>query len=452
MALDRTLPRWCAAALLLLVLGQAQGTNLFDIPAALPPRVVGPDYFGTHFHRLDHAEREFPATAWPDDLVGSLRLWDSGTRWADVEPLPDRFDFARLDEHVAQALAHHASVSLVLGSPPPWASARPREAGPYGPGSAAEPRDLATWDRYLDAVMRRYKGRISQYELWNEPYFSDVDADIGRGNAFFTGSVATMVALARHARAAIAREDPQAILLTPGFVGATNRLDLFLKSGGASLVDGVAYHLYAEDDAEFVRLVTDVRAVMARNGLARRLLTNTESGFAIRGVEGQPAGDGQPRVDRRRAAALLAQTLVLGANLGVARYYQYAWDNGRMGMLLPDGRTGTDSLRAWTAVRRWLLGTTLEGCRGLAWGGVRCTGTRGGDRLFVAWRIDPDASATFALPEDWHAIAIDHVADDKPVAVEADADELALPADGMPIAIWARPGAPARHTRVIESR
>ena len=410
--------------------------------------MIGADYFGTHFHRLEHAEHGFPATAWPDGLVGALRLWDSGTRWADLEPAPDRFEFARLDDLVAQAVAHHAAVSLVLGSPPAWASARPLEASPYGPGSAAEPRDLARWDRYVSAVMRRYKGRISQYELWNEPYFSDIDIDLGRGNAFFTGSAATMVELARRARAAIAREDPQAQLLTPGFVGGTNRLDLFLKNGGARYVDGVAYHLYAEDSAEFVRLAVDIRAVMARHGLAGQTLTNTESGFAIRGVEGQPVGDGQARVDRGRAAALLAQTLVLGANLGVSRYYQYAWDNGRMGMLLPDGRTATDSLRAWIAVRRWLLGTRLEGCSGFDAHGVRCTGVRGGNRLFVAWQADHDPTATFTLPQGWHAVAIDRVRDDKPMM----ADHVSLPSDGMPVAIWAHPDALASHTRVIESR
>ena len=331
--------RWGAAALLLGLLGQAKGTDLFDIPAIPAGRVIGPAYFGTHFHRLDRAEHGFPATAWPDGLVGALRLWDSGTRWADLEPAPDRFDFARMDDLVEQARAHGASVSLVLGSPAPWASARPREAGPYGPGSAAEPGDLDRWDRYVGEVVRRYQGRISRYELWNEPYFSDFPADRDQASAFFTGSAATMVELARRARAAIAREDPRAELLTPGFVGSTDRLDLFLKSGGARYVDGVAYHFYAEDDAEFVRLAADVRRVMARHGLAARPLVNTESGFAIRGVEGQPGGDGPARLDRHRAAALLAQTMILGAYLGIDRFYQYAWDNGRMGMLLPDGRT-----------------------------------------------------------------------------------------------------------------
>ena len=113
-----------------------------------------------------------------------------------------------------------ASVLMVLGSPPRWASARPDEPGPYGPGCAAEPANLDDWDRYVSAVVRRYKGRITTYELWNEPYFSDIPTDRDQPGAFFSGSVATMVNLARRTRAVLDRDDPKAVLLTPGFVGA----------------------------------------------------------------------------------------------------------------------------------------------------------------------------------------------------------------------------------------
>lgn len=444
--------RWWATALLFLLLGPARGTDLFDIPAAHPLRVITADYFGTHFHRLDHALGGFPATPWPGDMVGSVRLWDSGTRWADLEPTPGQFDFTRLDALVDEARAHHAAVSMVLGSPPQWASAHPNEAGPYGPGSSAEPRDLEQWDRYLSAILRRYKGRISQYELWNEPYFSDLPADRAQPSAFFTGSAATMVELARRARAAIDREDPRATLLTPGFVGATNRLDLFLKAGGARYVDGVAYHFYVEDDAEFARLNADVRTVMLRDGLGGRPLFNTESGFAIRGSEGQPLAEGQAPIDRHRAAILLARSMIVGAYLGIDRFYQYAWDNGRMGMLLPDGRTGTDSLRAYAAVRRWLLGTTLQGCHRLADSVVRCEGTRGGGHLSIAWHVGTGDGGTLALPGPFHAISIEDALGG-PIAVDRDASlGLRLPTDGSPVAVWARSDAPARHTPVAQAR
>lgn len=444
--------RLAAVVALTCLLGQACASDPFDIPAAQPPRVLDAAYFGTHFHRLDHADAVHPATRWPAGLVGSVRLWDSSTRWADIEPAPDRFDFTRLDDQVAQARAQGANVLLVLGSTPAWASARPREPGPYGPGCAAEPSDLALWDRYVRTVVQRYKGRIAQYELWNEPYFSDLPQDRGQPSAFFTGSVATLVELARRARAVIAAEDPQARLLTPGFVGSPNRLELFLAGGAGRYVDAVAYHFYADDDEGFVKLYRGVRAVMARHGLADMALVNSESGFAISGAEDQPEVAGQPRIDRRKAAALLARSMILGAFLGVDRFYQYAWDNDRMGMLLPDGRTATDSLRAHAAVRRWLLDTTLLGCRSIAAHAVRCDGARSGERVFIAWKTIVGAPERVVLPDGFTAVAVDSVMHGR-VAIDAPAPrEFALPDDGMPIAVWAAASAGGRHTDVMHAR
>ncbi len=434
------------------LLGQASASDPFDIPPAVPPRVLDAAYFGTHFHRLDHADSGHPETRWPVGLIGSVRLWDSSTRWADIERAPGQFDFTRLDELVAQARAQGANVLLVLGSTPAWASARPREPGPYGPGCAAEPADLASWDRYVEAVVRRYKGRIAQYELWNEPYFSDLPQDRNQPGAFFTGSVAMLVELARRARAVIAAEDPQAQLLTPGFVGGPNRLEMFLAGGGGRYVDAVAYHFYADDDEGFLTLYREVRAVMARHAMAGMALIDSESGFAIRGVEGQPRESGELPIDRHAAAALLARSMILGAFLGVDRFYQYAWDNDRMGVLMPDGRTATDSLRAYTAVRRWLLGTTLLGCRSIAPVAVRCDGIQKGERVFIAWRTTAGGTEKMSLPDGLAATAVDSVTQGR-VAVEAPGPrEFALPDDGMPIAVRGVASGSASHTDVIHAR
>lgn len=421
---------------LVLALGSAHGSDPLDIAPTVPPRVLDPRYFGTHLHRLDHAEREFPATAWPAGMIGALRLWDSSTRWADLEPAPGRFDFDRLDAHVAKAQANGVPVLLVLGSPARWASARPDENGPYGPGSAAEPRELADWDRYVATVVRRYKGRIAQYELWNEPYFNDFPEDRGKPSAFFTGSAATMVELARRARLLLQSEDPQAQLLTPGFVGAPNRLDLFLEAGGKRYVDAVAYHFYAEDDLEFVRLNADVRAVMARHGMGRRALYNTESGFALRGAENQPPVPGLPVIDRRTAASLLARSMLLGAFLGIERFYQYAWDNGRMGMLLPDGRTETDSLHAYASVRRWLRGTTLLGCRMQPAQVVKCEGERGGRHLSIAWRPAGGQAVRVAVPRSIGELGAEHAIDGRARVETLLPGQRFVWVDGAPVAWW----------------
>lgn len=416
----RTLPWRAAAALALAGLAAipaavparaATDAAVFDIPVASPPRTLGSDYFGTHLHRLRvppalHGRE--PQTPWPAGKVGALRLWDTRTRWADIEPAPGRFEFEQLDYYVTQALANEASVLLVLGSTPRWASARPWERCPYGSGCLAEPSDLRYWERYVEAVAHRYQGRIAMYELWNEPYFSDFPKDRGHPGAFFSGSADTLVEMARIARAVLDRVDPAAVLLTPGFTGPTHRLELFLSRGGARHVGGVAYHYYVGSDSDFVDVHRRVRAVMERHGLGGLPLYNTESGYerVSLATAGLPPL-GVERLDEQAMAARLASSLVLGAFLGVQGYYQFAWDNTRMGLLQPDGRSPTAGLLAYTNVRRWLDGAQLGGCASLEQGLVRCRLQRGEAQVSVLWRPGARTTAALVLPADLEVLGVE---------------------------------------------
>lgn len=421
----------------------AADAGAFDIVAASPPRLLGADYFGTHLHRL----RVPPAlrgrelqTPWPEGQVGALRLWDTRTRWADIEPAPGRFEFEQLDHYVTQARAQGASVMLVLGSTPRWASARPWERCPYGSGCLAEPSDLRDWERYVEAVAHRYKGRIAMYELWNEPYFSDFPKDRGHPGAFFSGSADTMVEMARIARAVLDRVDPAAVLLTPGFTGPTHRLELFLSRGGARHVGGVAHHYYAGSDRDFVDVHRQVRAVMERHGLGDLPLYNTESGYE----RVSPATAGLPplgveRLDEVTMAAQLASSLVLGAFLGVRGYYQFAWDNTRMGLLQADGRSPTAGLLAYVNVRRWLVGAQLEGCASFEQGLVRCRLQRGEAQVSVLWRPGARATTAFALPAGLEVLGVEDAIAGPVAPIARTLDVGAVPLAVQTRAAWVLP-------------
>ncbi len=436
----RPLQAVLACALLLIGRHSAAAADLFDIEPMTPARVLDARYFGTHLHRLLPVVEPHPRTTpWPVGQIGALRLWDSTTRWADLEPTRGVFSFERLDAYVAAAQSQGASLLMVLGSAPRWAAARPDEPGPYGPGSAAEPLNLDDWDRYVSAIARRYKGRIASYELWNEPYFSDLPADRGHASAFFTGSLATMVEMARRTRAVLDREDPQAVLLTPGFVGDVKRMEMFLAAGGARYVGGVAYHYYAEGDREFIKLHRDIRSVMARHGISHLPLYNTESGIAARDDD-PPAAGGVAMPDRTLAAALLSRSMLLGAFLGIDRFYQYAWDNGRSGMLKAKTLTPTPSRQAFAATRRWLLGTTLQGCRMASADTVQCAGTRDGARLLVAWQTTPGPPSTLQLPVFARVRSVEHAIAAAELVTPA-AATAGVAIGPVPVAVWWQPKA-----------
>lgn len=361
-------------------------------------RVITPAFFGIHFHRLVLKPQEDAVlTQWPALKFGSVRLWDSGTSWADVAPKPGQWNFDRLDTYVSAAGMHDASVLYTLGSTPRWASARPDERCPYGLGCAAESVRLAHWEEYVRRVAQRYKGVIGAYELWNEPNFSDLARDRAQPYAFYSGSLANMVEMARTARRVLDETSPGVLLATPGFVNGPDRLDMFLGAGGKQYVQAIAYHFYSKDADRFVHQVLEVREIMRRHGVENLPLWNTELG-----VEVHPQSSPLPRrVNQTRthqeAATRMAQLLVLGAAVGLERFYYYAWDNERSGMVTTRG----EQLPAYEAMARiqdWLIGSRMQGCASPKQGVVNCRIASGQHSALIAW-ADQSGEQSLKLPD-----------------------------------------------------
>ena len=82
-----------------------------------PSQLIPSTFFGMHFQNGN--------TPWPSVPVGSWRLWDTSTRWPDIEPGKGRWNFNGLDKYLALAQQHDTQVLLTLGVTPQWASAHP---------------------------------------------------------------------------------------------------------------------------------------------------------------------------------------------------------------------------------------------------------------------------------------------------------------------------------------
>jgi hypothetical protein len=243
--------------------------------------VVNITYFGTHFYRLFlNAGENSLQTFWPESKIGAIRLWDSGTLWSEIATTPGEWKYDRMDFYVDQATSHNATILYTLGGTPRWASSRPNEKCSYGFGCAAEPVKMAHWEEYVRRIVRRYRGRIKAYELWNEPNFSDIPRDLN-AQSFYTGNVANMIEMARIANKVIKENDPNAVLSTPGFVNGSDRLELFLASGGKRYVQAVSYHFYSENSERFASQIAEVRDVMKRQGVSYLPLWNTETGIEV---------------------------------------------------------------------------------------------------------------------------------------------------------------------------
>ncbi|NUQ19496.1 MAG: hypothetical protein HOQ09_00900 [Gemmatimonadaceae bacterium] len=283
--------------------------------------------------------------------------------WTDLEPARGEWDFARLDSCIELAQRHNVRVLLTLGLTPRWASTRPDEKSNYGLGNQAPPADTLDWSRYVDTLVKRYRGRIEAYEIWNEPNL--------RG--FYSGTPRELARLASIAYAVIKRVDPHALVVTPsatGLPGGAQWLREYLAEGAGAHADVVGFHFYVTpgDPEAMVPAIATIRETMAMMGLADLPLWNTESGWLMQNadVRVEPSGAtgtfGSRVLDFDTSAAFVARALVLGRCGGLSRFYWYAWDNRRMGLTDADGRTEKKAATSYAVMRRWLLGARVQKC------------------------------------------------------------------------------------------
>ncbi|MFO1276889.1 MAG: endo-1,4-beta-xylanase [Sphaerotilus natans] len=370
---------------------------LAALGAAGPAQAVPADYFGLHIHYLGRG------TAWPEVPVGSLRTWDAQLTWAELQPQRDRFDFTRLDQYVQTARQKGATVLVPLANTPAWASSRPGEPSRYGPGRLAPPADMQDWRRYVEAVVRRYRGQVQAYEIWNEP------SDAGH----YTGTLPELVTMACEARRIIRENDPAARVVSPASAGGGRHiayLASFLSAGGRDCIDIVGHHFYVprQSPEAMVPLIRQVREVMKQNGIDHLPLWNTETGWWLEDTDGTAvsamvqSGGGWQKLDGPTGAAWLMRALVLGRAEGLGRFYWYSLDNPYgLGLLQATSRTPKPALAALSQIQSWLGEREVSNCRTVASGVWSCELLDAGRRAVadLLWAESATASMT-AVPAD----------------------------------------------------
>lgn len=362
------------------------------------------EYFGFHMHRAA------TTTPWPQVPFGTWRLWDAYAAWTNLEPEMGKWDFSLLDKYVALAETNNVKLLLPLGLSPPWASARPWEKSSYGPGRAAEPRNIADWRNYVLTVATRYKGRIHAYDLWNEVNEA----------GFYSGTVDQMVNLAREAYIVLKRVDPENILVSPSLVGKGGGfawLDEFLAKGGGQYVDVIGYHFYVPSSPPeaMLPLIDNVRNVMMKHSVNRKPLWNTESGWVIANVGGEidKARNAQnwPILSIDQASAYISRSLILGWAAGLKRYYWYAWDSSTMGLWEEKTKTPKPAVTGYLQTIKWLRGAVMDSCNSNESGIWVCGLTRsGGRRAWLVW--NPERVASWRLPPSWKAVELETLGGD----------------------------------------
>lgn len=253
-------------------------TNKFAGTLAVPAT-----FFGMNF------------TSWPNTTVGVnlpscdvVRIHDysGGTasrraHWKGIETSPGVYDWSLLDPVVATHYAAGRKIIYTLLVTPNFYSARPAESGAYGPGTAAEPSDLTKWDNFCAALATRYAGRITHYEVWNEP--QDVN--------FYSGTQTILSQLVRRANQTIKAIDANAKIISPpitsiysGGTGVTYFTGMMAASDGvagtmAQWVDVIGCHIYPQSSSALngiANMAATMRTAMTTAGVSAKPLWSTE--------------------------------------------------------------------------------------------------------------------------------------------------------------------------------
>jgi hypothetical protein len=325
-----------------------------------------PSFFGLDIH-----SGVLSSQPWPSVPFGSVRLWDTGTRWNDLEPSKGIYSWANLDGYLALAQTHKVDVLYTFGGTAEWAASGAGSQCADNPGGCYPPSNIQDWDQFVTALVAHSAGKIKYWELWNEANVPE----------FWEGNLPTLVVLAQHAYVIIKAADPSAVVLCPSSSGSSldvaNFLNAYFADGGLSSADSVSFHGYVGPAPEAVLdYVTAVRASMASVGIAEKPIWDTEGSW---GTDSSlpSTGDGP---------GYLAREFILQFSSGVARFYWYAWNNPVYGTLWTTNGITSAGI-AYGQVYDWLYGATMNSpCSMAADYTWTCALTRtGGSQALAIW-------------------------------------------------------------------
>ncbi len=359
--------------------------------APVPP--IGASFFGVHHAGL-HADG---ALGWPQATVGSVRLWDNGVAWRDLETSPGVFGWDRIDAEMLKARDHGASVLLVLGQTPRFHSTRPGAPGAYGPGATAMPTKAA-WVGYVKAVARRNQtvwGGVADFQVWNEANVAN----------YWSGTPAQMATLTVWTRAALRSVGSGARLVSPAMVTRLSSQRTWIRAFYArhvagkkvsTYVDALSFQLYppaAGTPETSMTLLAAVRAILRKERVSKPIW-NTEANYGLLG-----GGRSARTITVARQIGNVMRTYVLNAQNRVARVYWYSWDLLRLSntpLVGSDRVTLTAAGRAFGTTRTWLLGTRPAGCTRSRVNTWTCTFTTATQTRRVVW--NPTSSRSLVVP------------------------------------------------------
>lgn len=306
---------------------------------------VTPTDFGMHVPTI--AQGTDPSVSY-----GTVRLWDAGVAWGQVEQKNNKYWWNGMDAAVANANAQNAKILYVLGSTPKWAASNKKQ-GTYPNKGAASMPSMKEWKAWVTAVTKRYGSSIESYQIWNEANLT----------TFWQGTPKQMADLTKAAYTIIRKYDPTAkVVAASSTVRLQSAYKKFFPAYLKELkkqkwpIDVVSVHLYPASTgtpANRADYIAQVQKDMKKAKVpASKELWDTEINY---GIAGPGSGNPDRNIEGPTAAAWVAQTYLDNIRLGIDRAYWYYWypSANLVGIQMYDGTVGSIG---YQTVNTWLDG------------------------------------------------------------------------------------------------
>lgn len=385
---------------------------------------------------IDHS----PGT-WPKVPVHTMRLWDTGTAWYQMNPAEGVYDWRLLDAWLRLGEKHKVTFLMTLAMTPLWASSNQNDPlCNYLPGVCDPPDDLSAdgggpdqhWKDFVTALAQHVGNRVQFWEVWNEPH----------QYSFFHGTYAQMVRLAQDARTIIQSMNPEAKMLTGGVQpyalcgSGMAWWKGYAAAGGLALADIIAMHGDVRDvpnvcgdfpkPENFITAMQHLDGVLAQYGDLDKPVWDTEGSWG--------RTDRDCFTDQDLQAAFLARFFLIHLSEGIQRFYWRSWIGSDGGLYNPkDGSHGLNKGGvAYEQIHDWLAGTILtQPCS--------VDGT--------VWTCNFTASANYVAEAVWDTSKKCHqeTCDTRPYPIGAPyvdyrtLDGSKIPIDGTTVPIGAKP-------------
>ena len=256
------------------------------------------------------------------------------TGWSAVEPAEGKWTWEALDAQMSYLEGQHIAFGGIFNGTPKW-NAKDK------PGTLPV-NNLPGWSRYVSEVVKHVKGRIKDWEVWNEP-------PNGTGRNQTAVDYAKIVVAAYDAAKAA---DPTCRIGMAAKSVHVNYLEQAIKAGAKDHFDYLTLHPYevlngiadnAGTEAVFMHIVPTVRKMLAAQNPAR---VNVPINFTELG------SDARKGADKQGHALVKAYSMGIAQGVACIQWFEgMDGDSGPMGLLDAKGKPRP----AYTAMAQMIL-------------------------------------------------------------------------------------------------